>query len=115
MASSGKICILDIDIQGAKRIKEGERDGNSCSIEPHYIFIAPPSMQALEQRLRDRGTETEEAILRRIGNAGKEVEYGTAQGNFDEVIVNDDLEEAFIKLRHVLEELYPHLQQVPTN
>ena len=89
--------------------------GNSCSIEPHYIFVAPPSMQALEQRLRDRGTETEEAILRRIGNAAKEVEYGTAPGNFDEVVVNDDLEQAFIKLRHILEELYPHLQQVPSN
>ena len=39
----------------------------------------------------------------------------TAQGNFDEVIVNDDLEEAFIKLSHVREELYPHLQQVKSH
>ena len=70
-------------------------------------------MQALEQRLRDRGTETEEAILRRIGNAAKEVEYGTAPGNFDEVVVNDDLEQAFIKLRHITywrNFSYPHLQ-----
>ena len=72
-------------------------------------------MQGLEQRLRDRGTETEEAIQRRLGNAAAEVKYGTTPGNFDEVVVNDDLEEAFLKLRHILEEFYPHLQQVPSD
>ena len=114
VASSGKICILDIDIQGAKRVKEGG-DGNSCSIQPYFIFISPPSLEILEARLRDRGTETEEAIRRRIGNAAKEIEYGTTNGNFDEIVVNDDLEQAFIRLRHILEEWYPHLQQVPSN
>ncbi len=113
--SSERICILDIDVQGAKRVKE---DGSSSSSrlpkKPYFVFIAPPSIELLEERLRGRGTETEEAIQRRIGNARKEIEYGTTQGNFDEVIVNGDLEEAFLHLRQILEEWYPHLNQIPS-
>mmetsp|Transcript_7943 Transcript_7943/g.11687 ORF Transcript_7943/g.11687 Transcript_7943/m.11687 type:complete len:140 (+) Transcript_7943:233-652(+) len=105
--NAGKICILDIDIQGAKRVKE------SPAIQPHFVFIAPPSMTILEQRLRDRATETEEAIQKRIGNAQREVDYGITQGNFDEIVVNDDLDQAVLHLRQVLEHWYPHLSQVP--
>jgi len=107
--SSQRICILDIDVQGARQVKE-----NSLLLTPHFVFIAPPSMEALEQRLRDRNTETEEAILRRIGNARKEVEYGTYAGNFDYIVVNDDLEIAFQQLRQILEEWYPYLTQIST-
>jgi len=103
----GKICILDIDIQGAKGVKE-----DTSLVPPHFIFIAPPSMEILEKRLRDRGTETEEALLKRIGNAQKEVAYGMVQGNFDDIVVNDDLDAAFLHLRQILEEWYPHLNQV---
>ena len=103
----GKICILDIDIQGAKGVKQ-----NTSLIPPHFIFIAPPSIEILEKRLRDRGTETEEAIQRRMGNARRELEYGLVPGNFDDVVVNDDLESAFLHLRLILEQWYPHLNQV---
>jgi len=46
------------------------------SLNPIYIFIAPPSMEELEKRLRGRGTETEEAMKTRLGNAAKELQYG---------------------------------------
>jgi guanylate kinase len=108
--SSQRICILDIDVQGAKRVKED----SSLDMKPYFIFIAPPSMEILERRLRDRGTEKEDAVLRRIGNARSEVEYGTSEGNFDQIIVNDDLEITFLHLRQVLEEWYPHLNQIPS-
>ena len=65
----GKICILDIDVQGVQKVKQSK-------LEPIYLFIAPPSKEALEKRLRGRGTETEEQLQTRLGNAGKELEYG---------------------------------------
>lgn len=65
----GKICILDIDIQGVQKVKES-------SLSPIYVFIAPPSFEELEKRLRGRGTETEEQMKTRLGNAKKELEYG---------------------------------------
>mmetsp|Transcript_9948 Transcript_9948/g.18680 ORF Transcript_9948/g.18680 Transcript_9948/m.18680 type:complete len:343 (-) Transcript_9948:67-1095(-) len=113
----GKICILDIDIQGAMNImnmkKEKKEDNNSAmTIAPYFLFIAPPSMKALETRLRERGTETEDAIRIRLENAKKEVDFGLQPGNFDEVIVNDDLNDSFLHLRMILEKWYPHLNQV---
>ena len=51
----GRICILDIDVQGVKAVKETD-------LSPMYVFIQPPSLEVLEQRLRDRGTETEESL-----------------------------------------------------
>lgn len=65
----GKICVLDIDIQGVKQIK--------CThLNPLYIFIKPPSVLELERRLKDRNTETEEALQRRLAIAKTELEYG---------------------------------------
>jgi guanylate kinase len=63
----GKICILDIDIQGVKNVKNSNLD---C----RYAFIMPPSVQALEQRLRDRATETEEKIKVRMANSTAEIQ-----------------------------------------
>ena len=54
---SGKICILDIDVQGVKAIKKVEDIP-----KPLYVFMKPPSLQVLEERLRARGTETEESL-----------------------------------------------------
>lgn len=65
----GKVCILDIDVQGVQKVKDS-------SLTPLYLFIAPPSMEILEKRLRGRGTETEEQLKTRLGNAGKEMKYG---------------------------------------
>jgi guanylate kinase len=60
-----------------------------------YIFLAPPSLQALEDRLRDRGTETEEKIQTRLTNARSEMEYKDKPDFWDHVIVNDDLDKAY--------------------
>lgn len=60
-----------------------------------YLFLAPPSLAALEQRLRGRGTETEESLQKRLKQAERELEYSRAEGVHDKVVVNDDLERAF--------------------
>mmetsp|Transcript_38907 Transcript_38907/g.49668 ORF Transcript_38907/g.49668 Transcript_38907/m.49668 type:complete len:274 (-) Transcript_38907:311-1132(-) len=98
---SGKVCILDIDVQGVKTLKKAD------SFDAYYIFIAPPSMEILEQRLRGRKTETEEAILKRINNAKEELVYGKTPGNFDSIIINDNLQEAVEQFKTLIWAWYP--------
>ena len=81
------------------------------SLSPRYLFISPPSMEQLEARLRGRGTETEEAIKKRLGNAAKEMEYGQGEGNFDRIFVNNDLDETFATMAKEFKEWYPHLKE----
>ena len=93
VAAQGKVCILDIDMQGVKQLK-------TSGLVAKYVFILPPSLEVLEQRLRERGTETEASIEKRLGAARAEMEYGRGEGNFQVVIVNDQLEKAYSQLRH---------------
>ena len=65
------------------------------------VFIAPPSMAELAQRLRGRGTETDAAIARRLSIADTEV---AAAGEFDHVIVNDDAERAATEVAAIIED-----------
>lgn len=98
----GKICILDIDVQGVRNVK-------TSTLDAIYIFIAPPSVEELEKRLRGRGTETEEAVVKRLKNAKDELDYGMGEGNFDRVFTNDDLEKTFEALVEQFQEWYPQL------
>ena len=112
---SGKICILDIDTQGVKLIKK-------TNLNPWLVFIKPPSLQILEERLRARSTETEDSLQKRLNTAKVEMEYGNFEkifvlkrsftssfwktgeepGNFDVTIVNDNLEAAYEELKQFL-------------
>jgi len=96
---AGKVCVLDIDVQGAEQVRETD-------LKPYFIFIEPPSMELLEKRLRDRKTETEEKIQLRLENAAKELEYGHTEGKFDGRVVNDDLEKAFQSFVALMTEWY---------
>jgi len=96
------ICLLDIDIQGAQNVKKS-------TLDALYLFVAPPSMEELEKRLRGRGTESEEAMQRRLANAKGELDYGMKEGNFDAVLVNNDLDETFERMVRKFKEWYPEL------
>lgn len=98
------ICLLDIDIQGAQNVKKS-------TLDAYYLFISPPSMEELEKRLRGRGTEKEEAIQKRLGNAQGEMDYGTEGGgkNFDAVLVNNDLDETLKEMVDKFKGWYPDL------
>ena len=78
----------------------------------NYVFICPPSLEVLEERLRGRGTETEESLQKRLTLAVTDMEYGRATGNFDLVVVNDNLEKAYLELEKFLKEKYPSLEKV---
>lgn len=85
ITSSGYNVVFDIDVAGGVRIKEKYND--QCLT----VFIMSPSIEELERRLRNRGTETEESINKRISKAKQEMNFST---KFDIVIINDDLETA---------------------
>ena len=88
----GQNVMLDIDPQGACAVMESEKDCVS-------IFVLPPSYTELESRLRNRNTESEEDIQRRLGNARGEI----AQADrYRYLIINDDLEEAFDSLQCIV-------------
>jgi guanylate kinase len=84
--------ILEIDTQGALQVKE--KLPNSV-----LIFIAPPSFEELESRLRGRNTESEEAILKRLESVKAELENSN---KFDYVIVNDELENVIVEIEKLI-------------
>jgi guanylate kinase len=87
-ASGARGLIFDIDHQGARQIKSARPDAVA-------VFILPPSMDVLEKRLRGRASEDEETVQRRFRVAREEIAH---YGLFDYVLVNDDLDEATIRL-----------------
>lgn len=88
----GMNVILDIEIQGARQVAEKMPDAVK-------IFIVPPSLEVLENRLRGRGTETERAIEARLRRAREE--YAEADF-YDYIIVNDDLDTAAAQLSAII-------------
>ncbi|KAH0819271.1 hypothetical protein MTP99_019158 [Tenebrio molitor] len=95
VAQQGKVCVLDIDVQGVKQIKNTE-------LNPLYVFIKPPSLEELKSRLTGRKTESEESLTHRLKVASEELEYGT-EDNFDFIVINDNLEGAYNQLKTFLE------------
>lgn len=91
--------MLDIEIEGVKQVRDSH-------LNPILVFIEPPSVEELEQRLRKRNTETEESLQKRLNTAKIELAYGTTPGNFDVVIHNHNLKQAYRELRDfILKEL----------
>ncbi len=87
----GEFVVLDIDVQGARQIHTGFPDAL-------LVFVIPPSAEVLLSRLTKRGTEADEEVVRRLRNARKEL---ARAGEFDHVVVNDDLERAVEEMRVV--------------
>ena len=90
---SGRMCILDIDMQGVKLIKQ------IPDFKCKFVFIAPPSIESLRERLTGRGTETEESLSKRLAAATAEMEYAKEPNAHDIIIVNDDLDKAYKQLK----------------
>ena len=96
--SSGRLCTLDVDIQGVKNLKK-------TNLNPIYCFVKAPSLDILEKRLKERGTESEESLRKRLERAKVELDYEkNEKGAFDFIIVNDDVNIAYDKLKKILSE-----------
>jgi guanylate kinase len=88
----GLIPVLELDLAGARQI----RASMPSAVQ---IFLAPPSWEELEHRLRGRGTETEEQIQRRLETARTEL---AAESEFDYVVVNDEVARATAQILHIM-------------
>ena len=86
-----KDVVLDIDVQGAMILKELCANDPLLSKCAEFVFVSPPSLEILEKRLRGRGTETEEVVLRRLANAKGEIDR---LDEYSYLIINDQLENA---------------------
>jgi guanylate kinase len=89
---AGRDVILEIDWQGAQQVRR-------LMPEAVSVFIAPPSIEALEQRLRNRGQDSEEIIQRRMRDARSEMSH---YGEYDYLIINDDFNNTLEELRSII-------------
>ncbi len=94
--AKGHAIVFDIDVQGGVNLKRifGE--------QAFSVFIQAPSVDVLRERLVGRGTDTPEAIEKRVAKAASEMEF--AAGKFDHVLVNDDLQAAFAEAESIIDD-----------
>jgi len=92
MKASGKDVLLEIDMQGALQVKAADPD-------TVLIFILPPDFETLKNRLIGRGSETEEQIQKRLGDAKEQIGYAYA---YDYIVINDDLDTAVQEVKEII-------------
>ena len=93
--AAGHVILFDVDVKGGANLKRyfGEKALS--------VLIVPPSMEILEQRLRSRATDTEDAIRERLDKAASELSF--AHGRFDVELVNDRLEDTFAQAERIVD------------
>lgn len=92
LINQGKDVILEIDIQGALKVKKVYKEGV-------FIFIMPPSMEELKNRIKKRGSETEESLVKRFKAAYKEINYVS---KYNYMVINDTVESAVEKIESII-------------
>ncbi len=89
----GEIVLLEIDVQGALQVKKNYKN-------VVFVFLLPPTMDELRNRIIKRGTESEEDIETRFKNAFEELDF---VGEYDYFVVNDKVEEAVLDIEHIIQ------------
>ena len=95
LRKSGRHVVFDIDVVGGSRLKQ------EFSSESLAIFVQPPSLVIMEKRLRERGTDSEEQLQKRLGKAREELSYA---GQFDHVLINDRLENTLLEAEKMIKD-----------
>jgi guanylate kinase len=88
---AGRTVLLEIELEGARQVRRSFPAG-------FQVLLRPPSFAELERRIRGRGSDSEEAIRRRLERAREELQ---AEAEFDAVVINDDLERALVELERI--------------
>ena len=101
--TEGRSVVLEIEVQGARQVRQ-------AMPEAIQVFIAPPSPEALRERLQGRGTDRPEEIERRLAVAEEEL---AARREFGHVVVNDELDRATDELVELVREIAPDADVVP--
>lgn len=89
---SGEDVFLEIEVQGAMQVKENFPEGV-------FIFLIPPSLEELKDRIINRGTESEDLVINRLNEARKEIEMMDA---YDYIVVNDDVNNAVVTIQSII-------------
>ena len=94
---SGAVCILEVDVKGAERLK-------SANFSCYFIFVRPPSFEVLRERMLKRGAESEDKIQTRLQTARQELDFIAEKGRtvYDKIMENDSLEVAYKSLEGAL-------------
>ena len=115
VAEKGRICVLDIEMEVCalsphefsllifimERLTEsfwvfqGVKQVKKTDLGARFLFLSPPSLKVLEQRLRGRATDDEESVKKRLEQADKEMAFAKEEGVHDKIVVNDDLDTAY--------------------
>lgn len=96
---NGSTILFDVDVKGAMRIREQYPD-RTC-----LIFLMPPNLETLKQRLRDRSTESSEQIAKRLQRVEQEMQYSK---KFEHIIINNDLDETVKNVRAIINQSMQH-------
>jgi guanylate kinase len=89
--AAGKVCLLEIDVQGALKLK-------SLGVDALYIFISPPDLETLRLRLVGRGTDKPESVERRMSKARDEM---TEASRYDHIVINRDIDRALAEVQRL--------------
>jgi guanylate kinase len=89
---SGKVALFDLDVKGALNVKKKFKNA-------FLIFVLPPSIEDLKDRLEKRASETPESIEKRLGKAKEEITHAT---KFDYILLNDDIDEALLEAHGII-------------
>ena len=112
VAEKGRICVLDIEMEvrtlpriafrfdsnhGVAKIRfvQGVKQMKKADLGARFLFLSPPSLKVLEERLRGRGTDDENSVERRLKQADTEMAFAKEEGVHDKIVVNDDLDRAY--------------------
>ncbi len=109
---TGKDIFLDIDIQGAMQIQQAAENDSLLKKCCEFIFIMPPSMNELEERLRGRSTDSEEQINQRLKTAEKEISF---RHKYEHLIVNDKLDRAVSEMENLIRNMRLNTKRMTEN
>ena len=98
--AQGKTILFDVDVKGAMCIQEQYPD-RTC-----LIFLMPPNLETLKQRLTDRSTESSEQIAKRLQRVEQEIQYSK---KFEHIIINNDLDETVENVRSIINQKMNHI------
>jgi guanylate kinase len=100
IVDAGKICLIEVEIEGIKAIFNSD-------LQCNYLYMLPPSMEVLKKRLTGRGTETADVVEKRLKIAEGEINFAKNCKMFSRLMVNDDFEHFYLQVKQYLNELYP--------
>ncbi|KAG8527999.1 uncharacterized protein KY384_006915 [Bacidia gigantensis] len=88
VAEKGRICVLDIELEGVKQVAKSD-------LNARFLFLSPPTLEILEQRLRGRGSDDEDSVQKRLNQAKVEMEFAQSGDIHEKIVVNDTLDKAY--------------------